>query len=177
MWPIAQHHLEISRQREAGAAGAAAGQSEQARRLQGDARELVGARGGSGAQAWAQPQAALPRHAAQGYRYRGSYNRVAAFARIWRRRRQEATRSAGKDAYVRLQSTPWEAFQFDWSEDWAVIGGERTKIPPQMPHKLTLVAAADGPVNAVTGRPARCSRTAENDPYVELRIRVVMHRA
>ena len=23
---------------------------------------------------------------------------------------------------------PGEAFQFDWSEDWAVIGGERTKL-------------------------------------------------
>ena len=21
-----------------------------------------------------------------------------------------------------------EAFQFDWSEDWAIIGGERTKL-------------------------------------------------
>ena len=23
---------------------------------------------------------------------------------------------------------PGEAFQFDWSEDWAVLGGERTKL-------------------------------------------------
>jgi hypothetical protein len=23
---------------------------------------------------------------------------------------------------------PGEAFQFDWSEDWAIIGGERTKL-------------------------------------------------
>jgi transposase len=60
--------------------------------------------------------------------YRGSYDRVAAFARAWRRRAQEAARSAGKDVYVPLQFAPAEAFQFDWSEDWAVIGGERTKL-------------------------------------------------
>jgi len=60
--------------------------------------------------------------------YRGSYDRVAAFAREWRRRTQEAARSASKDAYVPLQFAPGEAFQFDWSEDWAVIGGERTKL-------------------------------------------------
>jgi hypothetical protein len=23
---------------------------------------------------------------------------------------------------------PGEAFQFDWSEDWAIIAGERTKL-------------------------------------------------
>jgi transposase len=60
--------------------------------------------------------------------YTGSYDRVAAFARAWRRREQEAAHSAGKDAYVPLQFAPGEAFQFDWSEDWALIGGERTKL-------------------------------------------------
>jgi transposase len=29
---------------------------------------------------------------------------------------------------VPLAFQPGEAFQFDWSEDWAVIGGERTKL-------------------------------------------------
>jgi len=60
--------------------------------------------------------------------YHGSYDRVAAFARGWRRREQESARSAGKGTYVPLQFAPGEAFQFDWSEDWAVIGGERTKL-------------------------------------------------
>ena len=60
--------------------------------------------------------------------YRGSYDRVAAFAREWRRRTQEAARSASKDAYVPLQFAPGEAFQFDWSEDWAHVGGERIKL-------------------------------------------------
>jgi len=28
----------------------------------------------------------------------------------------------------RWRFCPGEAFQFDWSEDWAIIGGERTKL-------------------------------------------------
>lgn len=31
-------------------------------------------------------------------------------------------------AYIPLRFAPGEAFQFDWSEDWAVIAGERTKL-------------------------------------------------
>jgi len=27
-----------------------------------------------------------------------------------------------------LAFEPGEAFQFDWSEDWAIIAGERTKL-------------------------------------------------
>jgi len=60
--------------------------------------------------------------------YEGSYDRVAAFARAWRRHQQEAARTVGKGTYVPLQFAPGEAFQFDWSEEWAVIGGERTKL-------------------------------------------------
>jgi hypothetical protein len=29
---------------------------------------------------------------------------------------------------VPLAFEPGEAFQFDWSEDWAIIGNERTKL-------------------------------------------------
>jgi hypothetical protein len=35
---------------------------------------------------------------------------------------------SGRGTYVPLVFQPGEAFQFDWSEDWAVIGGERTKV-------------------------------------------------
>ncbi len=59
--------------------------------------------------------------------YRGSYDRVAAFARAWRRQQQEAAR-VSRGTYVPLRFAPGEAFQFDWSEDWAVIGGERQKL-------------------------------------------------
>ena len=60
--------------------------------------------------------------------YRGSYDRVAAFARAWRQRQQEATKVSGRGTFVPLSFAPGEAFQFDWSEDWAVIGGERLKL-------------------------------------------------
>lgn len=60
--------------------------------------------------------------------FEGSYDRVAAFARNWRQNQQEATNTAGRGAFVPLRFAPGDAFQFDWSEDWAVIGGERTKL-------------------------------------------------
>ena len=58
----------------------------------------------------------------------GSYNRVAAFARDWRARKHEAEQTTGRGTFVPLVFGPGEAFQFDWSEDWAVIAGERTKL-------------------------------------------------
>jgi hypothetical protein len=60
--------------------------------------------------------------------YDGSYNRVAAFARVWLAKRQEAERTTGRGTFVPLTFGVGEAFQFDWSEDWALIGGERTKL-------------------------------------------------
>jgi transposase len=60
--------------------------------------------------------------------YTGSYGRVAAFARAWRQAELERTRTAGRGAFVPLTFAPGEAFQFDWSEDVARIGGERVKL-------------------------------------------------
>ena len=60
--------------------------------------------------------------------YDGSYDRVAAFTRAWREQQQEAARVSGRGTFVPLVFAPGEAFQFDWSEDWVVIGGERTKL-------------------------------------------------
>jgi transposase len=60
--------------------------------------------------------------------YEGSYNRVAAFARDWRVERQKALQISGRGTFVPLAFDPGEAFQFDWSEDWAIIGNERTKL-------------------------------------------------
>ena len=60
--------------------------------------------------------------------YEGSYDRVTAFARHWRQRQHEAAQTTGRGTFVPLTFAPGEAFQFDWSEDWAVIGGERTKL-------------------------------------------------
>lgn len=60
--------------------------------------------------------------------YEGSYDRVAAFARGWRQAQREATQTTGRGTFIPLTFAPGEAFQFDWSEDWAVIAGVKTKI-------------------------------------------------
>ncbi|HLM39879.1 MAG TPA: IS21 family transposase [Microvirga sp.] len=60
--------------------------------------------------------------------YTGSYNRVAAFAREWRSDRQREQQTTGRGTFVPLVFRPGEAFQFDWSEDHAILGGERTKL-------------------------------------------------
>jgi transposase len=60
--------------------------------------------------------------------YEGSYGRVAAFARDWRAARQREQQTSGRRTFVQLAFQSGEAFQFDWSEDWAVLGGERTKL-------------------------------------------------
>ena len=60
--------------------------------------------------------------------YRGSYDRVAAFARQWRQQQQERERTAGRGTFIPLRFAPGEAFQFDWSEDSAIIAGDRCKL-------------------------------------------------
>ncbi|WP_336314411.1 MULTISPECIES: IS21 family transposase [unclassified Shinella] len=46
----------------------------------------------------------------------------------WRADRQREQQTTGRGIFVPLSFRPGEAFQFDWSEDYAVIGGERTKL-------------------------------------------------
>ena len=60
--------------------------------------------------------------------YDGSYARVAAFIRHWRAGREIAQRTTRRGVFVPLAFQPGEAFQFDWSEDWAEIGGKRVKL-------------------------------------------------
>jgi transposase len=60
--------------------------------------------------------------------YKGSYGRVAAFARAWKSDRLRERQITGRGTFVPLAFQPGEAFQFDWSEDWANLGGERTKL-------------------------------------------------
>ncbi|KKX33466.1 hypothetical protein YH62_08240 [Rhizobium sp. LC145] len=70
--------------------------------------------------------------------YDGSYCRVAAFAREWKADRQREFQTTGRGTFVPLAFEPGEAFQFDWSEDWAIIGNERTKL--QVAHtKLSYI--------------------------------------
>ena len=69
--------------------------------------------------------------------YTGFYGRVAAFARVWRTDWQREQQTTGRGTFVPLVFQPGEAFQFDWSEDWAILDGERTKL--QVAHiKLSL---------------------------------------
>ena len=60
--------------------------------------------------------------------YDGSYGRVAAFVRAWKAERQRDAQTSGRGTFVPLVFAPGEAFQFDWSEDWALLSGERTKL-------------------------------------------------
>jgi transposase len=60
--------------------------------------------------------------------YGGSYNRVAAFVRAGKEARLREIQTSGSGTFVPLVFSPGEAFQFDWSEDWAVLGGERAKL-------------------------------------------------
>ena len=58
----------------------------------------------------------------------GSYGRVAAFARSWKADRQRDAQTSGRGIFVPLVFQPGEAFQFDWSEDWAIIAGKQAKL-------------------------------------------------
>jgi hypothetical protein len=65
--------------------------------------------------------------------YDGSYGRVSAFVRTWKADRQREQGTSSRGTFVPLVFAPGEAFQFDWSEDWALLGGERTKL--QVAHQ------------------------------------------
>jgi transposase len=60
--------------------------------------------------------------------YDGSYARVSAFIRAWKADRHVAERTTGRGVFVPLVFQPGEAFQFDWSEDFAMVGGKRVKL-------------------------------------------------
>ncbi len=57
--------------------------------------------------------------------FTGCYARVTAFVRHWRNQRSAASTKA---AFVPLKFALGEAFQFDWSEEWLMIGGIHRKI-------------------------------------------------
>lgn len=60
---------------------------------------------------------------AQGYP--GSYGRVAHFVRTWRASEDAAPK---RQAFVPLQFAPGDAFQFDWSCEYAFIAGVRRRL-------------------------------------------------
>ena len=93
--------------------------------------------------------------------YDGSYDRVAAFARDWQAARQREQQTTGRGVFVPLAFQPGEAFQFDWSEDWAIIGGERTKLQVahiKLSHSRAFCCAP------TCCRPTRCCSTPRTRP-------------
>jgi transposase len=63
-----------------------------------------------------------------GVGYKGSYVRVAEFIRHWRQKQNALANGGSRSTFIPLRFAPGEAFQFDWSEDWVVIKGEKTKL-------------------------------------------------
>lgn len=60
--------------------------------------------------------------------FTGSYDRVCVFARKWRASEQFKAQTSGKGCFIPLRFASGEAFQFDWSEDFARIGGKQVKL-------------------------------------------------
>ena len=60
--------------------------------------------------------------------YDGSYGWGTAFVRRWKADRQREQQTSDRGTFVPLVFEAGEAFQFGWSEDWAIIAGERTKL-------------------------------------------------
>ena len=98
--------------------------------------------------------------------YDGSYNRVVAFrsadGRLLGKQEQKTcgcwrVRAAGVFG--------GEAFQFDWSEDWAVIGGERTKLQVALVLSSSPTAAPSfsGPIRSRES--TRCCSDAHNHAF------------
>ena len=57
--------------------------------------------------------------------YKGGYDAVRRYAKAWRRRRRLLSPS---QAYVPLIFDPGEAYQFDWSHEYARLAGATTKV-------------------------------------------------
>ena len=65
---------------------------------------------------------------------------MATVVRGWKTDRQRDAKKSGRGSLVALVFGAGEAFQFDWSEDWTVLRGERVKL--QAAHsKLSQIKA------------------------------------
>ena len=60
--------------------------------------------------------------------YRGSYGRVAAFARRFCDEQSKTGGAGGGRAFVPMKYPLGEAFQFDWSTEYAFVGGQRCRL-------------------------------------------------
>lgn len=106
--------------------------------------------------------------------YDGSYERVAAFVRTWKQDRQKVLQTTGRGTFVPLVFQPGEAFQFDWSEDWAYIGGERVKLQvahAKLSHSRAFLVRAYPArrrtrcCSTLTGTPSACSAACRGVAY------------
>jgi hypothetical protein len=82
--------------------------------------------------------------------YVGSYGRGPAFVRAWKAEHQRDAQTSGRGTFVPLVFAPGEAFQFDWSEDWAVSG---SSCRWHTPSCRTAGPLSCGPICC---RPTRC---------------------
>jgi transposase len=64
-------------------------------------------------------------HQLQAQGYPGGYGRVVLYVRQWR---QETAARSGRQAFVPMKFALGEAFQFDWSCEYATIGGLRRRL-------------------------------------------------
>ena len=53
---------------------------------------------------------------------------MAAFVRDGKAGRQREQQTSGRETFIPLVFQQGETFQFDWSEDWAILGRERTML-------------------------------------------------
>ena len=77
----------------------------------------------------------------------GSYGRLAAFVRAWKADRQRGQQTSGRGIFVPLAFQPGEALQFDWSEDWAILNGERTRLQVPISSSRTAGPAFCAPIS------------------------------
>ena len=81
--------------------------------------------------------------------YTGGYTIVCDFVRNWRNQGSQS-----KAAYVPLKFALGEAFQFDWSEEWLVIGGIHRKVLAA--HTTSYVPAVLSCCRAIHHKATRC---------------------
>jgi hypothetical protein len=94
--------------------------------------------------------------------YDGSYGRVSAFVRAWKADRQREQGTSGRGTFVPLVFAPGEAFQFDWSEDGALLGGDLPCASGADPlQRACLLRQPAGQPPGLPAADRRCRRGAD----------------
>ena len=85
--------------------------------------------------------------------YAGGYDAVRRYAGVWRRERRALPAS---QAFVPLSFAPGEAYQFDWSHEYAVLSGVTTRVKASPSRAPASGSGARAPAGSC--RPAQCFR-------------------